>query len=433
MKIVLKNVDVIHPEENINLKESSILLNNGLISKIGKLTDDDIQGAREFDFTGKILVPGLFDMHVHLREPGREDEETVITGCNSAASGGFTGVACMPNTEPATDTAEVVKFIIEQAKNHLVDVHPVAAASVGRKGEIISPMAELVDAGAVAFSDDGVAIKTASVLRRAIEYASMYDAPIIEHCEDETLADGAMNEGINSTSLGLPGLPSVAEDIIVSRDILMAEYTGGRIHIAHISTKNSVNLVREAKKKGIKVTTEVTPHHFTLTDDSLKSYDPNFKMNPPLRTQADVDAIIKGLKDGTIDCIASDHAPHSIEEKESEFQYAPNGIVGFETTVGLSLSELVNKNKISLEEFVKKLSINPRKILNLPIPIFKEGEVANFSIIDPKHVWTVDISKFKSKSKNSPFDKKLLTGKTIAVINKKKMFYDEQWIDLTSA
>ena len=250
MKIVLKNIDVIHPEDKINLKGVSVLLNNGVISKIGEFSIDESKDAREFDFSEKIMVPGLFDMHVHLREPGREDEETVISGCNSAASGGFTGVACMPNTEPAIDTAEILKFIKEQASNHLVDVHPVAAASVGRKGEIISPMAELVEAGAVAFSDDGVAIKTSSVLRRAFEYASMYNVPIIEHCEDETLAEGAMNEGKNSTLLGLPGLASVAEDIIVSRDILMAEYTGGRIHIAHISTKNSVNLVREAKKKG---------------------------------------------------------------------------------------------------------------------------------------------------------------------------------------
>jgi len=433
MKIILKNINVIHPEYKIDLKGASVLLNDGLISKLGEIDSDETKDSREFDFSGKILIPGLFDMHVHLREPGREDEETVITGCNSAASGGFTGVACMPNTEPAIDTAEVVRFIKEKASHHLVDVHPVAAASVGRKGEIISPMAELVEAGAVAFSDDGVAIKTSSVLRRAFEYANMYNAPIIEHCEDETLAEGAMNEGKNSTLLGLPGLPSVAEDIIASRDILMAEYTGGRIHIAHISTKNAVNLVREAKKKGIKVTAEVTPHHFTLTDDTLKNYDTNFKMNPPLRTQEDVDAIIKGLKDGTIDCIASDHAPHSIEEKESEFQFAPNGIVGFETTVGLSISELLKKNKLTIEELIRKLSINPRKILNLPIPKFNVGELANFTIIDPNLVWTVDISRFKSKSKNSPFDKKLLTGKTIAVINRKKMFYDDLWIDLTSA
>ncbi|MGB5288385.1 MAG: dihydroorotase [Ignavibacteriaceae bacterium] len=433
MKVILKNVDVIHPEDKINLKETSILLNDGIISKIGELNKDESNDAKEFDFSGKILVPGLFDMHVHLREPGREDEETVITGCNSAAEGGFTAVACMPNTDPAIDTAEVVKFIKEQSSNHLVDVHPVAAATLGRKGEIISPMAELFEAGAVAFSDDGVAIKTSSVLRRAFEYANMYGAPIIEHCEDESLADGSMNEGINSTLLGLPALPSVAEDIIVSRDILIAEYTGGRIHIAHISTKNSVNLVRDAKKKGIKVTAEVAPHHFTLTDDAVKNYDTNVKMNPPLRTQSDIDAIIKGLKDGTIDCIASDHAPHSIEEKESEFQFAPNGIVGLETIVGLSFSELLHKNKLGIEELVKKLSINPRKILNLPIPKFEVGALANFTILAPELVWTVDISKFKSKSKNSPFDKRLLTGKAVAVINRKKMYSENQWLDLSGA
>lgn len=430
MKTVLTNVDLIHPEENLNLKNVSVLLDAGAILKIGELSKDEIDGAKEFDFSGKILVPGLFDMHVHLREPGREDEETVLTGCNSAAAGGFTGVACMPNTEPAIDTAEVVKFIKEKAADHLVEVYPVAAASLGRKGEIISPMAELIEAGAVAFSDDGVAIKTSSVLRRAFEYSNMYKAPIIEHCEDESLAEGAMNEGINSTLLGLPAIPSVAEDIIVSRDILMAEYTGGRIHIAHISTKNSVNLVREAKKKGVKVTAEVTPHHFTLTDDALKTYDTNFKMNPPLRTKEDIDAIIKGLKDGTIDCIASDHAPHSLEEKESEFQYAPNGIVGFETTLGLSFSELFHKDKLSLDELIKKLSINPRKILNLPVPKFQIGEIANFTIIDPNLVWTVDITKFKSKSKNSPFDKRLLTGKSVAVINQRKMLFDNQIINL---
>jgi dihydroorotase len=433
MKVLLKKVDVIHPEDKINLKGTSVLLTDGIISKIGELNQDETSSTKEFDFSGKILVPGLFDMHVHLREPGREDEETVLTGCNSAAAGGFTGVACMPNTEPAIDTAEVVKFIKEQAANHLVNVYPVATASLGRKGEIISPMAELVEAGAVAFSDDGVAIKTSSVLRRAFEYANMYDAPIIEHAEDESLADGAMNEGINSTLLGLPALPSVAEDIIVSRDILMAEYTGGRIHIAHISTKNSVNLVREAKKKGIKVTAEVTPHHFTLIDDAVKTYDTNVKMNPPLRTQSDIDAIIKGLKDGTIDCIASDHAPHSIEEKESEFQFAPNGIVGLETIVGLSFSELLHKNKIGIEELIKKMSINPRKILNIPIPKFEVGALANFTILDPDLVWTVDVSKFKSKSKNSPFDKRLLTGKSVAVINRKKMYIDNQWLDISSA
>ena len=254
MKVLIKNVKIIHPLNKIHYENASVILNDGKIEKIGKSVKTDKDVAQEFDFTGKIIVPGFYDMHVHLREPGREDEETVITGCNAAASGGFTGIACMPNTEPAIDSAEIVKFIKEQAKNHLVDVNPIGAATLGRKGEIISPMAELFEAGAVAFSDDGIAIKTSSVLRRVMEYSKMYKAPIIEHCEDESLADGAMNEGTNSTILGLPGLPSVSEDIIVSRDILMAEYTSASVHIAHISTKNSVELVRNAKKKGIKVT-----------------------------------------------------------------------------------------------------------------------------------------------------------------------------------
>jgi len=282
----------------------------------------------------------------------------------------------------------------------------------------------MVDAGAVAFSDDGVAIKTASILRSAMEYSSMYNKPIIEHCEDESLADGHMNESETSTFLGLPGIPTVAEDLTVMRDIIMAEYTGARVHIAHISSKNAVDLVRLGKKKGIKVTAEVTPHHFTLSDESVKGYDTNYKMNPPLRTREDVDAMIEGLKDGTIDCIASDHAPHSIEEKEMEFIYAPNGILGLETQIGLACTELLHKKHLTLEQLVEKLAINPRKILNLPVPKIAEGEKANLTIFDPNEIWTVDISKFKSKSKNSPFDKRLLTGKSVSVINNSQMYYE---------
>ncbi|RPI70200.1 MAG: dihydroorotase, partial [Ignavibacteriales bacterium] len=280
MKIILKNPRIFHPLNNID-KEADILLTDGVISKTGELTKDDFKDSQEYDLKGKLIVPGFFDMHVHLREPGREDEETIISGCEAAASGGFTGIACMPNTEPAIDSAEVISLIKRKAAGHLVDVYPIAAATVGRKGEVISPMAELYEFGAVGFSDDGTAIKTSSILRRALEYSKMYNVPVIEHCEDESLAGGSMNEGLNSTTLGLPPIPSVAEDIIVSRDILMAGYTGGKIHIAHISTKKSVEMVREAKKKGINVTAEVTPHHFTLTDDAVKTYDTNTKMNPP--------------------------------------------------------------------------------------------------------------------------------------------------------
>lgn len=430
MKIVLKNTNLVNPEYNIDRKDIDILLTDGVISKIGNLNEDDTQNSEVYDFSGKYVVPGLFDMHVHLREPGREDEETVITGSNAAAAGGFTGIACMPNTEPAIDTAEVVEFIKKQAANHIVDVKVVGAATQGRKGEMISPMAELHEAGVVGFSDDGVAIKTAGILRKALEYSKMYNLPIIEHCEDESLAGGAMNEGINSTILGLPPVPSVAEDLIVIRDILMSEYTGGKIHIAHISTKKSVEMVREAKKKGLSVTAEVTPHHFSLTDDAVRTYDTNMKMNPPLRTIEDVEEIIKGLKDGTIDCIASDHAPHSPEEKEAEFELAPNGITGLETELGLALTELYHKNLLSLDELVIKMAINPRKILSLPVPRFEVGEIANFTVIDPSEIWTTDLSTSKSKSKNSPFDKRLLSGKAVAVINKRKMFYQDKFLDI---
>lgn len=423
MKIILSKVNVDFPD--FKEKNVDILISDGIISKIGNLSDKDKKDAEVHKLEGKYVVPGFFDMHVHLREPGREDEETVISGCNAAANGGFTGIACMPNTEPAIDSAETVEFIKKQAKDHLVDVYPIAAASLGRRGEYISPMAELYESGAVAFSDDGVAIKTSAILRRALEYSRMYGTPVIEHCEDESLADGAMNEGVNSTKLGLPPLPSVSEDIIVNRDILMAEYTGGKIHIAHISTKKSVEMVREAKKRGINVTAEVTPHHFTLTDDSLKTYDTNFKMNPPLRIKEDVDEIIEGLKDGTLDVIASDHAPHSPEEKEMEFENAPNGILGLETGIGIALTELYHKKILTLEQIIEKFAINPRIILNLPIPVMEKNETANFTILDLDEVWTVEKKKFKSKSRNTPFDKRLLKGKPFAVLNKGKVVFTD--------
>lgn len=430
MKVILKDVNIVNPLQKLNEKKTSIILVDGKITRIGEPAKDELKNAKVIELEGKYIVPGFFDMHVHLREPGREDEETVVTGCNAAANGGFTGIACMPNTQPPIDTAETVNFIKKQAAGHLVDVYPVGAATLNREGEKIAPMAELAEAGAVGFSDDGVAIKSASILRKVLEYSGMYKMPVIEHCEDESLAGGAMNESINSTMLGLPPIPSVAEDLIVNRDILMAEYTGGKIHIAHMSTANSVRLVREAKARGVNVTAEVTPHHFTLTDDAVKTYDTNNKMNPPLRTKHDVTEIINGLKDGTIDCIASDHAPHSIEEKEREFQFAPNGIIGLETEIGLTLSELFHKKIIDLSRVIELLSVNPRKTLNLPEITFTPGEMANFTILDLDTVWTVDVEKFKSKSKNSPFNKRLLNGKSIGVINNGKMFFNDEMIEI---
>ncbi|MEW6005067.1 MAG: dihydroorotase [Stygiobacter sp.] len=429
MKIILKQIKIIDPSSSLN-EVNDILIEDGVIKKIGSINEDEFKSSKIFEMDGKIVTPGFFDMHVHLREPGREDEETIETGSNAAAVGGFTGIACMPNTNPAIDSAEVVRFIKEKSSNHLVDVFPIGAATLNRKGESISPILELYEAGVVGFSDDGNVIKSAGILRNVLEYSKITKAPVIEHCEDESLADGAMNESFTSTLLGLPGIPTVAEDLIVARDIMMAEYVDGKVHIAHISSKKSVELVRQAKKNGIKVTAEVTPHHFTLTDENLKTFDTNYKMNPPLRSREDVEAIIEGLKDGTIDCIASDHAPHSIEEKEMEFIFAPNGIIGLETQIGLAISELVKKKHLTIEHLIEKFAINPRKILNLEIPKIKVGEKANLTILDPEIIWTVDVSKFKSKSKNSPFDKKLLTGKAIAVINKNKMFYEDKFFTI---
>lgn len=426
MKLLLRNLQLIDPQIKLNQK-SDMLLFDGKIEKIGDLDPKKIAYDKMIELDGCIAAPGFIDIHVHLREPGREDKETIESGCNAAANGGFTAVACMPNTSPAIDSAEVLNFIKNKSKNYLVDVFPIGAATIERKGEILSPMAELVDAGAVAFSDDGVAIKNAKILRSAMEYAKMFDKVIIEHCEDESLAGGAMNESVNSTILGIPPLPTIAEDLIVMRDILMAEYTNSRVHIAHISSKRAVELVRDAKRKGIRVTAEVAPHHFILTDDELKNYDTNFKMNPPLRTKEDVEAMIEGLIDGTIDAIASDHAPHTIEEKEMEFEVAPNGIIGLETQLGLVLTELYHKKKLTLEQIIQKLSINPRKILGIQIPKLKEGEPANISVFDPNEIWTVEIPKFKSKSVNSPFGGRLLNGKPKAVINNSKLFFENEY------
>lgn len=429
MHVLLKGIRIINPAQKLDQK-SDILIEDGIIKEIGSIETTKYPSAKVLELENNICVPGLYDMHVHLREPGREDKETILTGSNSAAAGGFTGIACMPNTNPAIDSAEVVKFITEKSAAHLVEVNPIGAVTNGRKGESLAPMLELADAGAVGFSDDGDVVKTSALLRSALEYSQMIGAPIIEHCEDESMAGGAMNESKVSTQLGLPSIPTVAEDIIVMRGILLSEYTGGKFHVAHISSKRSVELIREAKQRGVNVTAEVAPHHFTLTDESVKSFDTYFKMNPPLREQKDVDAIIEGLQDGTIDCIASDHAPHAIEEKEMEFIYAPNGILGLETQLGLALTELFQTKRLTIEQIIEKLSINPRKVLGLKLPKISEGEKANLAIIDTECEWEVDINNFKSKSKNSPFHKRNLKGKSVAVINNSQLFYNDEFINI---
>jgi dihydroorotase len=401
-------------------KIADILVINGKIEKIGKIKTADFDG-RIIDVRDHFIAPGLIDMHVHLREPGREDEETIRSGCSAAAAGGFTAVCCMPNTEPACDKQEVVNFIKSAAQDLIVDVYPIAAVTKKRAGKEITEMAELVKAGAVAFTDDGNPVSDTSVMRRALEYSSMYGKPIIDHCEDPSLfAGGHMNEGLMSTKLGLPGIPDICESIMIARNISLSSFTGGRIHIAHISTKKGVDLIRAAKREGVQITCEVTPHHLTLTDEDLCDYSTNLKMNPPLRTAEDVHALHKGLADGTIDVIASDHAPHSIEEKDVEFLAAPFGIIGLETMLAVILTYIVRPGLLSLDEALFKMSITPRKILGIPIPKIRTGEQANFTVFHPEQEWTVDSSRFKSLSRNTPYNGSTLHGKVKGVYNHKK-------------
>jgi dihydroorotase len=424
MKILFKNAQLVDPQIKLN-QVADILIEDGIILKINKSIPKNADQV--IDLEDRVIVPGFADVHVHLREPGREDEETIETGTAAAAAGGFTAVCCMPNTEPAIDSAEVVTFIKEKAKGLLVDVNPVGAVTKRREGKELAFLGEMAEAGVVGFSDDGVAVSTSHLLKYALEYSSMFDLPIIEHCEDSSLtADGVMNEGLNSTKFGLPPHPSLAEDLIAMRDLAVLEYSGGKLHIAHISTKGTVEILRQAKKKGLKVTGEATPHHFTLTDDSVKTYDTNTKVNPPLRTQEDVDAIIAGLKDGTIDCIASDHAPHSIEEKEWEYIYSPFGIIGLETSVGLILTRLYHTKILSLEDIILKMSVYPRKIFKLAEAKIEAGKKANLTILDLNQTWTVDKFNLKSKSINTPFHRWEMKGKAIGVINNAKFYFEEK-------
>lgn len=416
-RILFKNALVVDPEK-LSQERRDVVVENGVLKEIGKISAGHFNG-KVIDLNGLVLCPGLIDMHVHLREPGREDEETVESGADAAMTGGFASVCPMPNTDPPADKAEVVEFLKKRAQNLLVDVFPIAAVTKGRAGEELTEMGELVEAGAGAFSDDGDPVATAEILRRAMEYARLFDVPIIEHCEDKALTrNGAMHEGVVSTQLGLPGMPGIAEEIIVARDIQVAEFTKSRLHIAHISTAGAVELVRRAKQKGIQVTCEVTPHHFTLNHDAVRTYDTNAKMNPPLRASQDVEAMLAGLRDGTIDVIATDHAPHAIEEKEVEFQAAPFGIVGLETALGLVLTRLVDTGVLTLPQVIAKMTSNPAAILKLDRGRLKIGAPAALTIFDAGARWTVDKNAFKSKSKNTPFHGWELKGRVFGIFNK---------------
>jgi len=417
-KILFRNAKIIDGLTEINNSYDLFIVDGKIIDmKPGISLPTDFDGEA-FDLQNKLIFPGFLDLHVHFREPGREDEETLLSGAEAAMAGGFTAVCTMPNTQPVTDNREIIEFIFDEMKDHLVSVYPIAAITRGQKGEELVEMAELVEAGVVAFSDDGKSVANSLVLRRALEYARMFDVPIIEHCEDAALAEaGAMHEGFVSTNLGMPGIPAIAEDVVVARNIMLAEFTKSKIHIAHISTKGAVELVRHAKERGIAVTAEATPHHFTLTDKTISSFDANFKMNPPLRSEEHVQAIIEGLKDGTIDAISTDHAPHSLEEKEVEFDAAPFGIIGLETALGLIIQHLVKPGILTWNRVAEKLSLNPYRILGIPKPVIKTGEMANLTIIDPEANWIVDKTKFKSRSRNTPFHGWKLTGKVLGVVN----------------
>ncbi|HOV25858.1 MAG TPA: dihydroorotase [Pseudobacteroides sp.] len=409
MKTLIKGGFVIDPKSGKN-GLFDIIIDKGKIVEIGndlEFTTGDI-----VDVTGKYVIPGLVDAHCHLREPGFEYKEDIETGTQSAAVGGFTSIACMPNTNPVIDNESVVKYIINRAKQDgFVNVYPIGSITKGQAGEELSEIGELKFAGAVAVSDDGKPVMKASIMKKALQYASMFDITVISHCEDLDIAeDGYMNEGYQSTVMGLKGIPSAAEEVMVARDLILAEYTNAPIHIAHVSTELSVDLIRNAKKRGVKVTCETCPHYFVLTEDACEGFNTLAKVNPPLRTQKDVDAIIEGLKDGTIDIIATDHAPHHIDEKNVEFASAANGMVGFETALPLVITYLYKTGVLTLEQIVEKMCVNPSKILGLNKGSLEVGKAADITIIDVDEDIIVDTAKFKSKSKNSPFNGYKLKG-----------------------
>ena len=426
MTVLIKNGRVIDPINNLN-EPKDLLIDKGKIQSLGAPGKTNIANREKvsiIDAKNCVVCPGLIDMHVHFREPGFEYKETIESGCNSAAAGGFTSVAVMPNTNPVNDTRSVTEHILSLAKKEgIVNLYAIAAITKKLQGESLSEMSDLKDAGAIAFSDDGRPVMNNELMRRAFEYSKMFNLPLIQHSEVLDLTEGGcMNEGMVSTELGLKGMPSEAEDIMVYRDIALLEKTGGRLHVAHISSKNSVELVRQAKAKGLSVTCEVAPHHFTLTDEAVRGYDTNTKMSPPLRTIIDVEAIKEGLSDGTVDIIATDHAPHDIVDKQVEYQNACFGIVGLETALPLSL-KLVEEKVLSISDVIKKLTSTPAEIFNLNAGSLSQGHDADILIFDPTHEYSIDISKFHSKSKNSPFDGWEVKGKVIQTIVRGKTVY----------
>ncbi len=411
--LLLRGGRILDPSQQLD-EPGDVLLSNGVVEAVGRLGDvrRDGQELETIDCGGRVVSPGFVDVHCHLREPGREEVETIASGARAAAAGGFTAVCAMPNTDPVTDNQAAVGFILSQARRAAAArVYPIGAISIGEKGETLAEFGEMVGAGAVAVSDDGKPVVSAQLMRTALEYARTFGIPVADHCEEPTLAaGGAMNEGLTSARLGLRGIPAEAEEIMAIRDMLLARLTGGHIHLCHMSTRGSVELIRWGKERGINVTAEVCPHHLSLTEEAVEGYDTNAKMNPPLRTQADVEALQAAVKDGTIDVIATDHAPHHYDEKEREFADAPNGIVGLETALSVNLTWLVHSGIVALPLLVERMSCAPARLFKLPGGTLRKGAIADVTVFDPDATWTVDPARFASKGRNTPYAGRELRG-----------------------
>jgi dihydroorotase len=423
--LLLRGGRIVDPSQNIDVI-GDVYIANDTIESVGTNIDvgsrDDVEIV---DCAGRVVAPGFIDVHCHLREPGREDVETIATGARAAAAGGFTAVCAMPNTDPVTDNQAAVGFIIRQAARAKASrVYPIGAISLGQRGEALAEFGEMVGAGAVAVSDDGKPVASAHLMRTALEYARTFGIPVADHCEEPTLAaGGAMNEGLVSARLGLKGVPNEAEEIMVIRDILLARRTGGHVHLCHMSTHGSVELIRWGKERGVNVTAEVCPHHLSLTDEAVEGYNTNAKMNPPLRSPADVEAVQQGVRDGTIDVIATDHAPHHYDEKEREFADAPNGIVGLETAFAVNVTWLVAPGIIDLTTLVEKMSCAPARIFRLAGGTLRRGNVADVTVFDPDAEWTIDPSRFRSKGRNTPYSGQKLKGRVhLTVVDGRVIF-----------
>jgi len=413
--VLLRGGRVIDPSQSMN-DVADVLVVDGKVEAIGTRVSNETsgrEGLETIDCTELIVSPGFIDVHCHLREPGREEVETIASGARAAAAGGFTAVCAMPNTDPVTDNQAAVGFILAQsARANAARVYPIGAISVGQRGEALAEFGELVAAGAVAVSDDGRPVASAHLMRTALEYARTFDIPVADHCEEPTLAKGgAMNEGLVSARLGLKGIPAEAEEIMAIRDILLARLTGGHIHLCHMSTRGSVELIRWGKERGINVTAEVCPHHISLTEDAVEGYDTNAKMNPPLRTADDVAALQEAVRDGTIDLIATDHAPHHYDEKEREFADAPNGIIGLETALAVNISWLVAPGIIDLPLLVERMSCAPARVFGLAGGTLRRGSPADVTVFDPDTEWVVDAAQFESKGRNTPYAGRTLQGR----------------------